>query len=50
MGVAGHGIGTVRALQLSEVSGAFASMAMVMNALLPSILIPLVLGASAWAG
>lgn len=42
MGMAGHGIGTARAFQQNPVSGAFASLAMILNALLSSLIIPLV--------
>lgn len=41
MGVASHGIGTARALQLGELSGAFAALAMGLNALATSVLVPL---------
>lgn len=44
MGVASHGIGTARALQESETAGAFSGLAMGLNALATSILLPL-----AWA-
>ncbi len=40
MGVASHGIGTARALQVNEVAGAFAGLAMGLNALATSILLP----------
>jgi predicted murein hydrolase (TIGR00659 family) len=40
MGVASHGIGTARALQVSEAAGAFAGLAMGLNALATSILLP----------
>ena len=40
MGVASHGIGTARALQVNEVAGAFAGLAMGLNALATSILVP----------
>jgi predicted murein hydrolase (TIGR00659 family) len=40
MGVASHGIGTARALQVNEVAGAFAGLAMGLNALATAILVP----------
>lgn len=42
IGVASHGIGTARAFQLSELAGAFAGLAMGLNALLTALLVPLV--------
>lgn len=42
-GLAAHGIGTARAFQVSEVAGTFAGIAMGLNALLTSILVPVVL-------
>jgi predicted murein hydrolase (TIGR00659 family) len=42
MGTASHGIGTARALQVNEVAGAFAGLAMGLNALATSILLPLI--------
>ena len=42
MGVAAHGIGTARALQVDEVAGAFSGLAMGLNALATAILLPLV--------
>lgn len=44
MGTASHGIGTARALQASEVAGAFSGLAMGINALATAILLPLVWG------
>ena len=41
MGTASHGIGTARALQVNEVAGAFAGLAMGLNALATAILLPL---------
>ncbi|GAB4354350.1 MAG: LrgB family protein [Gammaproteobacteria bacterium] len=41
MGVASHGIGTARALQLGELAGAFSALAMGLNALATAILVPL---------
>ena len=40
MGVASHGIGTARALQANEAAGAFAGLAMGLNALATSLLLP----------
>ena len=40
LGVASHGIGTARALQVSPVAGAFAGLAMGLNAIATSILVP----------
>jgi predicted murein hydrolase (TIGR00659 family) len=41
IGVAGHGIGTARAMQVNEVAGAFSGLAMGLNALATAILLPL---------
>jgi putative effector of murein hydrolase len=41
MGTASHGIGTARALQMSQVAGAFAGIAIGLNALATAILLPL---------
>lgn len=41
MGVASHGIGTARAFQVSEQSGAFAALAMGLNGALTALLLPL---------
>ncbi|MCB1759938.1 MAG: LrgB family protein [Gammaproteobacteria bacterium] len=41
MGTASHGIGTARALQLGELAGAFAGLAMGLNALATALLLPL---------
>lgn len=41
MGTASHGIGTARALQVNEVAGAFAGIAMGLNAIATSILLPI---------
>tara|TARA_R110002020_G_scaffold5971_19_gene24678 strand:- start:5324 stop:6040 length:717 start_codon:yes stop_codon:yes gene_type:complete len=41
MGTASHGIGTARALEASELSGAFSGLAMGLNALATAILLPL---------
>jgi len=43
LGVASHGIGTARAFQLSEQTGAFAALAMGLNGLLTSAMLPLVM-------
>jgi putative effector of murein hydrolase len=40
MGTASHGIGTARALQVNAVAGAFAGLAMGLNALATAILVP----------
>ncbi|MBS0243461.1 MAG: LrgB family protein, partial [Proteobacteria bacterium] len=37
IGTASHGIGTARALQINEVAGAFAGMAMGLNAVVTSV-------------
>jgi len=41
MGTASHGIGTARALETSELAGAFSGLAMGLNALATAILLPL---------
>jgi predicted murein hydrolase (TIGR00659 family) len=41
MGTSSHGIGTARALQVSEIAGAFSGLAMGLNALATAILLPL---------
>jgi len=41
LGTASHGIGTARALQVNEIAGAFAGLAMGLNALATAILLPL---------
>jgi predicted murein hydrolase (TIGR00659 family) len=41
IGTASHGIGTARALQVNEVAGAFAGLAMGLNALATAILLPI---------
>lgn len=41
IGVASHGIGTARALQIGEVTGAFSSLAMGLNGIATAILVPL---------
>ena len=40
VGVAAHGIGTARAFQISETTGAFAALAMGLNGILTAILLP----------
>jgi len=42
LGTASHGIGTARALQESEVAGAFSGLAMGLNALATAIILPLI--------
>ena len=42
LGTASHGIGTARALQSSEIAGAFSGLAMGLNALATALLLPLV--------
>lgn len=42
MGTASHGIGTARALQVDETAGAFAGIAMGLNAIATAILLPLI--------
>ncbi|OYX22625.1 MAG: hypothetical protein B7Z10_12925 [Rhodobacterales bacterium 32-66-7] len=44
VGVASHGIGTARALQVHPVAGAFAGLGMALNAVLTALLAPFVLG------
>lgn len=41
IGIASHGIGTARALQISEVAGAFAGLGMSLNGVLTGVLLPL---------
>jgi predicted murein hydrolase (TIGR00659 family) len=41
IGTASHGIGTARALQVNEVAGAFAGLAMGLNALATAVLLPI---------
>jgi putative effector of murein hydrolase len=40
-GVAAHGIGTARAFQVDEIAGVFSGIAMSLNALVTSLLVPL---------
>jgi predicted murein hydrolase (TIGR00659 family) len=42
IGTASHGIGTARAMQVSEVAGTFAGLAMGLNALATAIMLPLI--------
>ena len=42
MGISAHGIGTARALQISSLAGAFAGLAIGLNALLTAFLAPLI--------
>jgi putative effector of murein hydrolase len=44
VGVASHGIGTARALQVHPTAGAFAGLGMALNAILTAVLAPLLLG------
>ncbi len=44
MGTASHGIGTARALQVNETAGAFAGLAMGLNALATALLLPILWG------
>lgn len=41
VGVAAHGIGTARAFQVNQVAGAYAGIGMALNALLTSLIVPL---------
>jgi putative effector of murein hydrolase len=41
IGVASHGIGTARALEVNELAGAFSGLAMGLNAMLASVILPL---------
>ena len=41
LGTAAHGIATARAMQISEIAGAFSGLAMGINALATAILLPL---------
>jgi len=47
LGVTSHGIGTAKAFQISELAGAFASLAMSLNGIAAAVLIPM--GFSVWA-
>jgi predicted murein hydrolase (TIGR00659 family) len=48
MGVASHGIGTARAFQMGEREGAFSGLAMGLNAIVTSLLVPAVLRLLGW--
>jgi len=43
LGIASHGIGTARAFQESEQTGAFAALAMGLNGLMTALLLPVVM-------
>ena len=43
MGIAAHGIGTARAFQENEQTGAFAALAMGLNGLMTALLLPAVI-------
>jgi putative effector of murein hydrolase len=43
LGVASHGIGTARALELSTMAGAFSGLAMGLNAIATAVLVPLLI-------
>ncbi|QLG86915.1 LrgB family protein [Chitinibacter bivalviorum] len=43
MGMGAHGVGTSRAIQMSETTGAFAGLAMGLNGILTSLILPLML-------
>ena len=43
VGVAAHGIGTARAFQVNQIAGAYAGIAMALNALLTSLIVPILL-------
>jgi putative effector of murein hydrolase len=43
IGLAAHGVGTARAFQMSEQTGAFAALAIGLNGLLTAVLVPLLL-------
>jgi putative effector of murein hydrolase len=44
MGIAAHGIGTARALQMSEKAGAFGGLAIGLTGLFTAIGVPLIMG------
>ncbi|MDE2007636.1 MAG: LrgB family protein [Rhodospirillales bacterium] len=48
-GLASHGIGTARAFQVDRVAGTFAGLALALNALATSLLVPALLALLAWA-
>ncbi|QAU38362.1 LrgB family protein [Bradyrhizobium guangdongense] len=43
MGIASHGIGTARALQIGETAGAFSGLGMALNGVLTSVLLPVII-------
>ena len=43
MGIASHGIGTAKALQIGELAGSFAGLGMSLNGVLTAILLPILL-------
>lgn len=43
VGVAAHGIGTARAFQVNQIAGAYAGIAMALNALLTSLIVPVLI-------
>ena len=43
VGITAHGIGTARAIQVSETAGAFAALAMGLNGVATALLLPLIL-------
>jgi len=43
VGIAAHGIGTARALQVNETAGAYAALGMALNGLLTALLVPILL-------
>jgi putative effector of murein hydrolase len=47
LGVASHGIGTARALQMNRSAGAFAALAMALNGLFTAVLLPVLVR---WVG
>lgn len=49
IGTASHGIGTARALQVNEIAGAFSGLAMGLNALATTLLIPIIWHLFSWA-
>ena len=50
IGIASHGIGTARAFQVNEQSGAFAALAMGLNGALTALLLPILLSATRGLG
>ncbi|MCH1457183.1 MAG: LrgB family protein, partial [Planktomarina temperata] len=43
VGVAAHGIGTARAFKVNPIAGAYAGIAMALNALLTSLIVPILI-------